>query len=185
MQKKKEKSEFNSSINNNDITEKDHIRYLGVLLDNNPTWHYHPEKVRSEVVKGIWAITRLRNLVSTKVLLNVYYSLMFSHLNYYILAWGSAAKTALLLLHIHQKKVARLTTNQNYTAHANPLFKKLKLLTLNVIHKLEVAKYMFKTIQLHSGTTPSLFTPLSSLHNYYTRNSTANFFIKRNNTELG
>ena len=44
---------------------------------------------------------------------------------------------------------------------------------------------MFKTIQLHSGTTPSLFTPLSSLHNYYTRNSTTNFFIKRSNTELG
>ena len=44
---------------------------------------------------------------------------------------------------------------------------------------------MFKTIQLHSGTTPSLFTPLSSLHNYYTRNSTTNFFIKRSDTELG
>ena len=43
---------------------------------------------------------------------------------------------------------------------------------------------MFKTIQLHSGTTPSLFTPLSSLHNYYTRNS-RHFFIKKSNTELG
>ena len=44
---------------------------------------------------------------------------------------------------------------------------------------------MFKTIQIHLGTTPSLFTPLSSLHNYYTRNSTTNFFIKRSSTELG
>ena len=96
ISKKKEKSEFNISINNNDITEKDHIRYLVVLLDNNLTWHYHIEKVRSKVVKGIWAIARLRNLVSTKVLLNVYYSLIFTHLNYSILAWGSAAKIALL-----------------------------------------------------------------------------------------
>ena len=45
---------------------------------------------------------------------------------------------------------------------------------------------MFKTIQLHLGTTPSLFTPPpSSLHNYYTRDSTTNFFIKRSNTKLG
>ena len=65
------------------------------------------------------------------------------------------------------------------------LFKKLKLSKINDIHKLEVAKYMFKTIKLHSGTTPSLFIPLSSLHNYYTSNSTTNFFIKRSNTELG
>ena len=34
------------------------------------------------------------------------------------------------------------------------------------VHKLEVAKYMFKTIQVHPETTPSLITPLSSLHNY-------------------
>ena len=128
---------------------------------------------------------RLRNLVNAKVLLNAYYSLVFTHLNYCILAWGSAAKTALLPLHILQKKAARLITNQNYTAHANPLFKKLKLLTINDIHKLEVAKYMFKTIQLRSGTTTSLFTLLLSHRNCYTRNSTTNFFIKRSNTELG
>ena len=77
-----------------------------------------------------------------------------------------------------------MITNQNYTAHANPLFKKLKLLTINDIHKLKVAKYMFKTIQLHSGTTLSLFTPLLSLRNYHSRNFTTNFFIKRSNTEL-
>ena len=165
--------------------KKDHFRYLGFLLDNNLTLLYHIEKVRSKVVKGIWAIARLRNLVSTKVLLNVYYSLLFTHLNYCILLWGSAAKTALLPLHILQKKAARLITNQNYTAHANPLFKKLKLLTIKDVHKLEVAKYMFKMIQLHSGTTSSLFTTLSSLHHYYTRNSTTNFFTKRSNTDLG
>ena len=42
---------------------------------------------------------------------------------------------------------------------------------------------MFKTIKVK--TTPSFFTPLSSLHYYNTRNSTTNFFIKRSNTELG
>ena len=91
-------------MNNNDITEKDRIRYFGVLLDNNLTWHYHTEKVRRKVVKGVRAIAKLRNLVSTKVLLNVYYSLIFTNLNYCILAWGSAAKTALLRLHILQKR---------------------------------------------------------------------------------
>ena len=74
---KKKKSEFNIIRYQNstllDNHRKDHIRYLGVLLENNLTKHYLIEKVRSKVVKGIWAIARLRNLVSTKVLLNTYY----------------------------------------------------------------------------------------------------------------
>ena len=37
------------------------------------------------------------------------------------------------------------------------------------IAKVNRLKYMFKTIQLHSGTTPSLFTPLSSTHNQETQ----------------
>ena len=44
---------------------------------------------------------------------------------------------------------------------------------------------MFKTIQHHAGTASSSFTPLTSLHNYSTRNSKTNFFIKRSDTELG
>ena len=123
-------------------------------------------------------IARLRNLVSTKILVNIYYTMIFSHLIYCNLAWGSAAKTVLTPLHILQKKAARSITNQNYKAHANPLFKKLKILTIFDIHKLEIAKYMFKTIQHHAGTTPSSFTPLTSLHNYSTRNSKINFLSK-------
>ena len=111
--------------------------------------------------------------------------MIFSHLIYCDLAWGSAAKTVLTPLHIFQKKAARLITNQNYKAHVNPLYKKLKILTIFDIHKLEIAKYMFKTIQHHAGTSPSSFTPLTSLHNYSPRNSKTNFFIKRSNTELG
>ena len=100
------------------------------------------------------------------------------------LGLGKCCQNCITTLAYPSKKAAKLITNQNYTAHANPLFSKLKLLSINDIHKLEVAKYMFKTIQLHSGTTPSLVTPLSSLHNYYTKNSTTNFFIKRSNSEL-
>ena len=98
--KRKEKSLFNISINYSKITETDNISYFGDSLDNNLTWHYHIEKVGSKVVKGTWAIARSRSLEKTKVLLTVYYSLIVTHLNYCILAWGSASKTALLLLHI-------------------------------------------------------------------------------------
>ena len=155
ISRKKEKSQFKVFINDNEISKNNHIKYLGVLLDNKLTWHHHIEKVRTKVIKGIWAIARLKNLVSTKILLSIYYTMIFSHLINCNLAWESAAKTVLTPAHIFQKKAARLITNQNYKAHANPLFKKLKILTIFDIHRLEIAKYMFKAIQHHPGTTPS------------------------------
>ena len=94
-------------INDNEISKKDRIKYLGVLLDNKLTRHYHIEKVRTNVVKGIWAIARLRNLVSTKMLLNIYYTMIFLHLIYCNLAWGSATKTVFTLLHILWKKSSK------------------------------------------------------------------------------
>ena len=108
ISRKKEKSQFKIFMNdNNEISKNDHIKYLGVLLDNKLTWHYHIEKVRTKVIKGIWAIARLRNLVSTKILFNIYYTMIFSHLIYFNLAWRSAAKIVLTPLHILQKKAAR------------------------------------------------------------------------------
>ena len=68
---------------------------------------------------------------------------------------GSAAKTVLTPLHFLQKKVAKLITNQNYKANANPLFKKLKILTILDIPKLQITKYIFKTLQHHAETASS------------------------------
>ena len=111
--------------------------------------------------------------------LNVCYSLIFTHLNYCILAWGSAAKIALLPLHILKKKSSEVDHKPKLHSSHKPIAQETETINNKCIHKLEVAKYMFKMIQLHSGTTPSLFTPLSSLHNYCTRNSTTNFFVKK------
>ena len=105
ISRKKEKSQFKIFINNNEISKNDHIKYVGVLFDNKLTWPYHIKKVRTTVIKGIWAIARFRNLVSTKILLNIYYTMIFSHRIYCNLAWGSAAKTVLTPLHIRNKQL--------------------------------------------------------------------------------
>ena len=64
ISRKKEKSQFKIFINDNETSKNDHIKYLGVLFDNKLTWLYHIEKVRTNEVKCMWAIARLRNLVT-------------------------------------------------------------------------------------------------------------------------
>ena len=110
---------------------------------------------------------------------------MFSDLIYCNLAWGSCSKNCINTSAYSSEKSSQTNHKPELQGSCKPSIKKLKTLTIFDIHKLEIAKYMFKTIQHHPGTIPSSFSPLASLHNYSTRNSQTNFFIKRSNTELG
>ena len=77
-------------------------------------------------------------------------SLIASHLNYDILAWGIVA-TRLEKL---QKKAIRLITNSKYIAHTNPAFKRLQLLQIVSIFKLMVLKFSYN---LYNGLLPEYF----------------------------
>ena len=73
----------------------------------------------------------------------IYYSLIYSHLQYCISTWKHASKTALEPLEKLQKRIVRIITNSPSGAHTAPLYKQLNILKLNDIFKLEIAKNMF------------------------------------------
>ena len=80
---------------------------------------------------------RLAKIFPEEILVTLYNSLIASHLNDGILAWG-IAETRLEKL---QKKAIRLITNSKYIAHTNPLLKRLQLLKIVDIFKLRVLKF--------------------------------------------
>ena len=65
---------------------------------------------------------KLRPFLSLKVMKNVYYSLIYSHIIYAIEAWGSICKTELDKILILQKRAMRLMTyNDTYPTVFGPL----------------------------------------------------------------
>ena len=114
------------------------------------------------MVQGTWAIARLRNYVDRKTLISVYYSMIYSHINYCILSWGCASKSALKPL-ILQKSAFRWITKSAYHADTKSLFNELKILTINDIHKLEVVKYMHKVWNECETTNFNSFTMLQTI----------------------
>ena len=124
---------------------KDHVKYLGVLLDSHLSWKYHIDNVALKISRIIGVIARLRHLVPFTTLLSIYRSLIlpYMYLSYGLAAWGQAAKSHLQKIHVLQKRVPWLMYFSEPRAQTVPLFTSSKLLSLNTSYVETVTSIMF------------------------------------------
>ena len=97
---------------------KDHVKYLGFLLDSNLRWKFRIYNVVLKVSRTVGVVARLRHFVSRSTLLNIYQSLILPYLTYGLAAWGQPAKTHLQKILVLQKRVLRLMHFSEPRAHA-------------------------------------------------------------------
>ena len=164
---------LNVNINNNIITEVNHVKYLGVIFDKKLTWGPHIANVNRKIAMGSWAISNLKKYVEKKTLRLIYHALVYPHLHYGIPCWGSAAKYLLNKLRTKQNWILRVITNSKPQSHSTPLFHSMNILKLDDIYLLKVAIEMRKLIfnnSLHNYNIHFIQTS----HNYQTRSSTKN-----------
>ena len=89
---KQNKPELKVSIDNNPIKQSHHIKYRGVLIDDNLNWKQQIKEQCSKVSRGSWAPNQLKHIVDEQTLRSVYHCLIYSHLQYCISSWGTASK---------------------------------------------------------------------------------------------
>ena len=77
--------------------------------------------------------------ILTKEHLNSYFSIVYSHLQYAIGAWGGVGKTSLRRLNVLHNKIMSYTS---FRSKLDPLYKYLNLLKVDDIYKLEIGKIM-------------------------------------------
>ena len=184
---KQNKPELKVSIDNNPIKQSHHIKYLGVLIDDNLNWKQQIKEQCSKVARGSWALNQLKHFVDEQTLRSVYHCLIYSHLQYCISSWGTASKSTLAPLFILQKRSIRLLTGSGYREHTNPLFYRAKCLKLKDIYSLETAKLMYKIHNnVLSFANSDKFNPIKNCYTHKTRLSHKNnFFLPRTRTRLG
>ena len=59
--------------------------FLGVIIDKNPTWKNHLNKVSNKIVKIIGIMNKLKSTLPQNILIIIYNSLIIPHINYCIL----------------------------------------------------------------------------------------------------
>ena len=151
-------------MNRKALQQKEHVKYLGVLLDEHLNWKYQINNVALKISRGIGILAKLKPFLKEKLLRSIYYSLVYSHLSYGVHAWGSANDTSLNKLKVLQNKAVRILSGVQYfqiygqdpgpLPSADPLFKKLRILKLDDIFKLNIANFVFSTLDFES---PQIF----------------------------
>ena len=67
-----------------------HIKYLGVLIDSTLRWKPHTDNLSKKIARAMGIMYKVRPFVNSRIMLNLYYSLVYPHLLYGIEVWGSS-----------------------------------------------------------------------------------------------
>ena len=147
---RKKEITINIFLRNNDGTNyslkrKDHIRYLGVMIDDSVSWKYHIAFIFSKISRNIGIFAKLHHFVSLQQLKQLYYNLIYPYLSYAITAWGSTYKSHLKILQTKQNHIVRLMffakTYGVQTESAQPLINLLEILNIENVFKLHALEF--------------------------------------------
>ena len=117
-------------------------------------------------------LTKLKHYVPEHILHSLYCTLVLPYINYGILIWGNTYKTYLSKIHRLQKWALRTISFEHYRCHANPLFKKHKILNVYDTFKLDLGVFMYKhQAELLPKIFNNYFRKHNQNHKYATRNA--------------
>jgi len=157
---------------NTEIEKKSHVKFLGIILDEQLNWNDHCSMIFGKLASSIYMMNAVKNFLPRNIMTTLYYSFFYSYLNYGILLWGpSISMGNLNRFVIMQKKAVRVIKNMSYTAHTGSSFKELKILKIQDVIDLEVLKFTYSFIhRLLPAPLLTTFELNSDIHNYNTRN---------------
>ena len=145
-----------------EIESVDQFNFLGITLDKHLKWNPHANKLFGKISRNTGILNKIKLFLPSRILKNIFSSLILCQLNYGILVWGQNYKRIVKL----QKRVMRIITCSKYNAHSEPLFKELNL--LEDIRKLQELKFNYKLVhrQLPSYFNCISVTTINAVHQH-------------------
>ena len=170
--------DFNVKINDKTITRTTCVKYLGVFIDVKLTWSNHIAFLENKLSRSVGLFYRIRQYLSDSALKPLYFSFVYSHLQFAIGAWGGVGITTLNQINVLHNKIIRAMTYSSFRTKVTPLYKKLNL---DDIYSLELGKNHAQSDKFHSGNLPDnfnhLFTLVNQVHCHATRSATTGVYF--------
>lgn len=116
------------------------VRFLGVKFDTRLSWSSHGDSVMKKLSSCTFLLRSLKELVSDRMIVRVYFALFDSVLRYGILAWGhSSIMGDLFAL---QRRAVRVVAGIGYRSCCQGGFRSLGILTLPCLYVFECLKWV-------------------------------------------
>ena len=151
----------NICINGSPIDRQASVKFLGVVLDENLNFKNHIQHLCDKIAKNTGVLNRMKYSVPSKLLNNLYYSLIYPYLIYCTPIWGGTYTTILEPLRKLQKRAVRVVNKKPYLEHTNPLFLSSNFLKINEIYKFKVSCNLFLNFEQNN---------FDRTHDFNTRN---------------
>ena len=138
------------------------FKFLGHILDDKLSWESHIRNIQSKISAGNFALARVKKTLPTSIKNLLYNSLIKSHLEYGILAWGGISQSKLNKLLNIQKKAIRNVSGKFKLSHCDPLFHSLQVLKIHDLYRYNCAVFMYKYKEnMLPESFNNMFTPLN------------------------
>ena len=150
-------------------------KYLGLIITNKMSFSTHISRITSKLSQYAGIFYHLCKFLPRKVMLMLYNSLVMPHVTLHIEVWGAAQETYMQRLARKQNKVLRAilnigTVDGRPTMHTNEMYKKLGILKVKGIFKLQLFKFLLTLLNGHLPLFYELLLrPLLSNHRHNTR----------------
>ena len=129
-------------------------------------------------------ILKIRPYINKKIMLTLYYSLIYPHLIYANEVWGNTFENQINRIVVLQKRIVRIICNEdrrldNYALpDSNPLFRNLKILKVKDIFKSKILDFIFNCLTNQISNFSNWFYFLQDVQNRITRaNANKNLYI--------
>lgn len=133
-----------AKLNNEHIGSVNETKFLGVHIDNLLNWKSEVEAVEKSVSSACYALSSLRDVLSTDQLKVVYYSLVESKFRYSITLWGNSYKYNIDKAFMIQKRAIRTMVRAPPWESCRAHFKSLGILTLPSLYILVLLTGLIK-----------------------------------------
>ena len=99
---------FNMKFASSSIKRCDSVKYLRGYLDDKLSWNRYIGYLITKLSSACAIFYKLRNLLPTNILISVYYSIVYSHLQYAVTGWGNCSVSLRKRLQIKQNTIIRI-----------------------------------------------------------------------------
>ena len=171
-QKRASIDEISIVIDYNIVPYTTNTKFMGINIDNDPTWKAHINYITAKISKGVGVLLRLSKELSYNTLILIYNTILLPYLTYCCITWGFTYQIYINKIFTIPKNEMRTITHSPFQCHSSPLLRTTN--NLNIFFIIEYHASILMSKKLNS-TVPNEFQQNRfmsySYHTYETRNN--------------